>query len=92
MYNKHSDTLATLVSMTDVPDDVIDLSIVIKTVRVTTTDLISANSIDEQEWHIFIIHNLIEPYSTMAKKDLKDLSVASFTFEAVLGCRIEHCP
>lgn len=56
-----------------------------KTLRVTKEDLISANSVDEREWHIFIIHNLIQPSSIMARKDLKDLTISKLYFLSSVG-------
>lgn len=55
----------------------VDVSIIHKTLRGTTVDLIYAAITDEQDWRVPIFQNLTLPSLTMVAKDLKDFKMVN---------------
>lgn len=71
MHNKHSYALATLASKVDVPDEIVGIKVIKRTLRATAADLVPIDSLDEQDWRGSIIQSLNQPSSTMATKNLQ---------------------
>lgn len=76
-HNRHAESLATLASKVDIPDDTIDVSIIYKTLQATAVDLIPIAIIDEQDWHDLIIQNIARPSSTIISRNLQDFIIVN---------------
>lgn len=73
-------------------DEVVDVSIIKRTLRTTAMDIIPATVTNKQGRRVFIIQ-IAQPSSTMAAKDLKVFTMlrASFTIEVVVALWPEPC-
>lgn len=72
--NRYTNALATLSSKIGIPGEAIDVSIIYKTLRATTMDLILTDIIiDGQDWHV--IRNLTWPSLTMVTRDLNVFTI-----------------
>lgn len=56
-----------------------------RTLRATTTDLISIDSFDEQDWQRSIMGSLNQPSSTVAAKELKLLLLLKASYHQGIG-------
>lgn len=59
------------------PVEIINVSIIKKTLRTTATDLVPAAITDEQDWRTPNIQKLAHPSTTMVSRDLKDFAVVN---------------
>lgn len=76
-----------MASKIDVPDEIVDVRIMKRTLRATIVDLICVDSVNERDWRSSVIQSSNQPSSNVAK-DLRKFIVVSgeLIIEAVLEC------
>lgn len=80
MHNKHEDSLATLASKVNIPEDATDTKVIKKTLQATAAAFIPAELIDEKDWRTSVIQDFLQPSSIVVAKELKEYTLVKREF------------